>query len=157
VAEDAWPLFFSRLQDAEADLARAIELDPEDPTPWEFLLRSGRGLQIETDELVERFQAARARHPEDYRAHQMLLLALCQKWGHSHEMMFDFARQVAEAVSEGSGVHALVPQAHVERWLYFSMEEPPDHDGNAATCHSARCSRRSPTPGGAVPGRPRSG
>jgi hypothetical protein len=36
----------------------------------------------------------------------------------SHEEMFDFARQVSASVPEGSGLHALIPIAHHERWIY---------------------------------------
>jgi hypothetical protein len=40
--------------------------------------------------------------------------------------MFAFAREAADASPDGSPVHAAIPLAHLERWLYFPMENPPD-------------------------------
>lgn len=130
VGEDAARLFFDRLQLAETDLWQATELDPLDAAPWAFLVISARGLQHERAEEERRFEEAQKRNPESHVAHSMMLVALCEKWGGSHAAMFAFAREASAKAPEGSGLHALVAQAHVERWLYFLMEE--DRDGAAA-------------------------
>lgn len=53
-----------------------------------------------------------------WNAHSATLGYLCKKWFGSHEEMFDFARSVSAQVPEGSGLHALIPEAHHERWLF---------------------------------------
>ena len=41
-------------------------------------------------------------------------------------MMFAFARETAESALAGSPLHATLAMAHVERWLFFSMEGEDD-------------------------------
>ena len=122
VGQDAFKVFFQRLQAAEADLWQAVEMDPQDAAPWAFLTITGRGLQVTKEEIRDRFAEAHRRDPESHLAHAMTLVALCEKWSGSHAQMFGFASQASQGAPAGSGLHSLVAQAHVERWLYFSME-----------------------------------
>ena len=43
-----------------------------------------------------------------------------KKWGGSHELMFDVARQIHRDAPEGNGCHTLIAEAHIERWLYMA-------------------------------------
>lgn len=125
VPEEAWPVFHQRLREAEADLQEAGRLDEADATPWGYLLLTARGLDLQPGEIRERFAEARRREPQGWLAPMMAVQSLGQKWSGTHEEMFAFAREAADASPDGSPVHAVVPLAHFERWLYFSMENPP--------------------------------
>jgi hypothetical protein len=115
VEEDAWKVFFDRLEFADACLHRAAELDPDDPTPWALMIRAARGLQLEAVAVGERFAGACQRAPQHRLAHSQMLQCLCEKWGGSHERMFHFARAASADAPCGSGLHVLLPEAHIER------------------------------------------
>jgi hypothetical protein len=126
VDEESWPVFHAGLREAEQDLREAIRLAPDDATPWGYLLLTGRGLEKTVSELRALFEEARRRDPQGWLAPYMALDAVSEKWSGTHEEMFAFVREVTSAEREGSPLHALVPLAHVERWLSFSTEDPPD-------------------------------
>ncbi len=117
VTEDGARLFGERLQMALADLRRAAELDPADPTPWAQLVIVCRGLGGEKRDAQEIFGEAVRRDPGHRPAHAQTLTYLCAKWYGSHAEMFDFARGVAHVAPHGSPLYALLPTAHVERAL----------------------------------------
>ena len=125
VAEDAWEVFFDRLQAAERDLLAAARRDPADPTPWTNLLISGRGLQISLEETTQRFEKAIERERWLPYAHDQMLQKVCAKWSGSSEMMFLFARDTSAEAPEGASVHKIVPLAHLEEWLERSG--PPEY------------------------------
>jgi hypothetical protein len=62
VKEDSWPLFHERLVAADRDLARAAELDPEDPLPHALGLWVVYGLSLGQAELLRRFGEVDRRH-----------------------------------------------------------------------------------------------
>jgi hypothetical protein len=123
VPEDAWPVFHGRLEEAEGFFHEAARLDDADPAPWGYLTLSARGLDLEPPEIRGRFEEARRRDPDNWTAAMFTLQSLAEKWSGTHEDMFAFAREVAGAAGDGSPLHALVPLAHHERWLYFSHFE----------------------------------
>jgi hypothetical protein len=131
VEEDAWPVFHERLREAEADLLEASRRDESDATPWAYLLASGAALDMGVPELLERFDQARKRDPEGWLAPWQALNALSEKWSGSHDVMFALAREASANGSDASQLHALVAEAHLHRWQYFSMENPPDPKGQA--------------------------
>jgi hypothetical protein len=127
VQEKMWPVFFSRLEKAEEDFVAAAEINPRDATPWAEMLISARGLQLEAPEPQERFEEVIERAPDHWEAHVNMMTALCKKWGGSREEMFEFARSRSKNAPKGSPLHALVPLAHVEDWLYpEAFENNPD-------------------------------
>lgn len=125
VTDEMRQRFLSLLQLAEQSLQKAAELDPTDPTPWAFLVATSRGLGQGIEEAQQRFQEAVRRDPTHYSAHRQMLTSLCEKWGGSHEMMFDFARGAANRAAEGHDLATLIINAHIERWLYFDFDEDP--------------------------------
>jgi hypothetical protein len=120
VKDDAWKVFWQRLHEAEQDLHNAAELDPRDPVPWSYLLMSGRGLETGIPDLGERLKEVLSRRPWHHVALSQTLQGYAKKWGGSHELMFDLARQVAAGAPEGSSAHTVVAEAHIERWLYMT-------------------------------------
>jgi hypothetical protein len=121
--QEAFQVFWQRLELAEASLGEAAARAPEDPTPWVYLLTSCFGLQLGLEELRGRFQQAVARHPWHRAAHLQMLNGLCAKWGGSHELMFNFARDAGAQAPPGGPLPVLVAAAHVERWLAMEGEE----------------------------------
>jgi tetratricopeptide (TPR) repeat protein len=122
VSPQGFELFFERLAQAEAELYRAAELDPDDPTPWAALVMVGVGAQVGREQLWERFEQAIRRYPHHWRAHVNMLQGLCDKWGGSHEQMFDFVRSVSGRLPEGHPLHVLIPMAHYERMRRYERE-----------------------------------
>lgn len=116
VPREQFKTFHALLRDAEPHLYAAAELDPAWSGPWVGLLASGRGLQVDLELIRRRFDAATAREPEDRIAHGQMLLALCEKWFGSHELMHEFAGQALR----GPHREALAPltaRAHLEHAL----------------------------------------
>lgn len=122
VADGAWPVFAERLRGAESDLQKAAGLDVKDPGPWSWLVTTARALQQGEALERERFEEARRRDTGNLAAHRHFLTALCWKWGGSHEAMFGFAREASAQAPDGSRLHTLVAEAHLERWLAYGME-----------------------------------
>lgn len=131
VAENAWPIFYERLKQAWSDLHQAVELNPADPTPFGHLIPCAMGLQLEKEVVFSCLQNTMDRSAMSWKAHSATLWYLCKKWFGSHEEMFDFARTVSANVPDGSGLHALIPVAHQERWLYAAaFDQDEDLAGN---------------------------
>jgi hypothetical protein len=119
VTEEAWAVFHGRLAEAEEFLQEAARRDPSDAAPWAYLALSARGLGLEPPEIRRRYDEARRRDPQGWSAARFALESLAEKWSGTHEEMFAFAREAAAAGGDGSGLHALVPLAHHERWLFL--------------------------------------
>ena len=120
VPEEAWAVFHGRLAEAEEFLQEAARRDATDAAPWAYLALSARGLGLEPPEIRRRYDEARRRDADGWSAARFALESLAEKWSGTHDEMFAFAREAAAAGGDGSGLHALVPAAHYERWLYFS-------------------------------------
>lgn len=120
VQDQSWQIFWQRLEQAERDLQKAAELDPTDPVPWAHLVISARGLERGIPEIGERLKQAHARRPWHHLAFTQAMQGFAKKWGGSHELMFDLARQVRDGAPDGASAHTVVAEAHVERWLYMA-------------------------------------
>lgn len=118
VKQDAWPLFRERLQYALSDLDRAADMQPNDPLPYARMIPCGMGLSYDYDTVFGYLERVRESCPDLWSAHTSMLLFLCEKWGGSHEQMFNFARWVGSNAARGSGIHGLICDAHCERWKY---------------------------------------
>ena len=118
VPEEAWPIFFERLKQAWADLNHAVELNAQDHTAFVHLIRCAMGLQLEKEVAYGCLNQTIERSVFSWSAHAAVLWFICKKWYGSHEEMFEFVRTVSAAAPEGHGLHALIPIAHHERWLY---------------------------------------
>ncbi|MFC6878649.1 MULTISPECIES: hypothetical protein [Actinomadura] len=118
--DDAMVVFQHRLVTAEDDLLRAASRDPNDPTPWACLLTSGRGLGVGVPELERRFTEVTVRHRWHVGAHGGMLMGTSRKWGGTHDLMFDFAREAASLAPAGSPIAGLLAAAHLEPYLFES-------------------------------------
>jgi hypothetical protein len=126
--EDQQRVFDSRLQVAEKDLMKAIEMDASDANPWAMLIWTGIGLRVPLDTIQERLGAVMERNPDHRAAYAAALQSLTVKRGGSktHDLMFAFARKVLTDAPEGSGLHSLICEAHCER--YATIESPEEQD-----------------------------
>ncbi len=122
ITENDKSIFRERLQKAEQDLQMAAWIDPSDPTPWAYLIKTGLGLYVGAKEIENRFREACQRDPEHHFAHAFMLQAISEKWGGLHVIMFDFARSIVSNAKEGSSLHSLIADAHIERWLFHLAE-----------------------------------
>ncbi|MEX1094619.1 MAG: hypothetical protein WED34_01150 [Planctomycetales bacterium] len=130
VEEDGWPLFFERLQRAWSDFDTAAELAPNDPLPHAEQIGCAIGLQMGDEAASACFEEVTRRDQECWAAHSRMLAQKCKKWGGSHDEMFEFARSTSAASPDGSGLHALIAEAHFERWLYrFAFEGDKESSG----------------------------
>lgn len=127
VEDEGARLFFERLRGAEADLRRAAELDPADPTPWSLLLRCCRGLEQGQKQAEQLYTELLARDPLHRSGHSQMLQTVAPKWGGSRERMWAVARSASQRAPEGHGLHALLVEAHLEASFeeegYFSRAE----------------------------------
>jgi hypothetical protein len=114
VKQDAWPMFQTRLVQADKDLAKAAALDETDPTPVARSIWIAMGLSLGQAEVRRRFAATEQREHLNQGACHAMVQATAEKWGGSHEAMFEFARWVSREAAEGSPVHKFVALAHLE-------------------------------------------
>jgi hypothetical protein len=114
VDSGAWQPFFDHLDHAEAVLYRAANLDDglAEPYAWRILAKVGQGAP--TEEIDALFEAALERDPWHCPSYNNYFLATTEKWGGSHQAMFEFSRNCFERSPRGSKIHALVAQAYNE-------------------------------------------
>lgn len=79
VNSESWPLFFSRLDAADADLAVAADLIPDDPGSWVLMITTARGRQLGIPEIRQRFAEVERRRPYHAQACQQVLQAVAAK------------------------------------------------------------------------------
>ncbi len=108
--------FFKRLEQAEEDLRKAAELAPKNPEPHAWLIASGGALGCSQTELKQRFKSLTRRDTDHFQGHSNLLIALYRRPEGSDNELFSFARRLSDQAAPGSLIHALIAQAHVERW-----------------------------------------
>lgn len=125
VSAEGRRLFLERLAQAETALQRAAELDPEDPTPFSFLITVTMGLQHPLDVTAAYFHEAVRRDRFHLPTHFALLYRLTEKWGGSHEAMFEYARSTVAELPDGHPLHLLLVEAHVMRFEYFAFDGDP--------------------------------
>lgn len=124
VKGDAWPLFHTRLVEADRDLARAAALDERDPTSWAQSMIVARGLSLGPTEQRRRFNEASQRDPLNTPACVNMIQGIARKWSGSNEAMLEFARWASGEAPDGSRVHKVVALAHIEMWLDTTQGPP---------------------------------
>jgi hypothetical protein len=98
---------------ALTDRAMALAL-PGDPVPWARKLGTMFGDRDSRDRFDEIYAEGRRRDPHNFPLHVAAISLLCQKWGGSHERMFEAARDAATAAPPGSASVLLPLFAHIE-------------------------------------------
>lgn len=122
-AKERFALFFERLRLAEVCLYDVVIRTPDEAAAWAFLVRTARGLELPLEDGEFRFAQAIERHPTSLKAHAEWLQTLCAKWSGSHEWMHQFARDGAARGGDGSMLHTLVAQAHLEVMVDLKGDE----------------------------------
>jgi hypothetical protein len=97
-------------------------MDDEDPTPHARSIQAALGLDLGQTEKHKRFGEAARRFRWHRSAHTIMIQATAAKWSGSNQEMFEFARGSSAEAPEGSGVHVVVPLAHLEKWLNLPRE-----------------------------------
>lgn len=116
VSPRARALYEERLRSAEADLLRAAQGDPRDPTPYARLITIARATHPAPETVWSFLSQALARQPDHFGAHKAMLSFLSRRWGGSAEAMLRFARERAAAAPPGSDLPMLVLEAHLDVW-----------------------------------------
>lgn len=106
--------FREHLEEADEALIAALQIYPQHPGAATSRLRTARGLGAEGGEWWARFHLATSVQPTLFKAHDLMLMALCAKWYGSDEDMFGFGHMVAQEAPPGDPVVAMLPMAHGE-------------------------------------------
>ena len=114
VTDEARQGFLSGLEQAEATLHEAADMDPRLAEPWVGMMGTARGLELPKKELEGRFVQVHAREPFRPDACHHMLQSLCTKWLGSHQEMFEFAEWIHHEAPSDSPCAGIVPMAHLE-------------------------------------------
>ncbi|MGN6186364.1 MAG: DUF4034 domain-containing protein [Thermoanaerobaculia bacterium] len=136
---DRWNPFHELVQTGADELFKAIDLAPHDPLPWKHLQAPMKALGAPLDDRLAAFEESKRRAPAYHGCYTVIVDSMTEKWGGSHELMFDLAREAAANAPAQSAVAGALPYAHVERWLYISNWE---NDPKAAVAYFKRPSVR---------------
>ncbi|MBB0245788.1 hypothetical protein FNQ90_17165 [Streptomyces alkaliphilus] len=106
------------LNRSRADIARAAELNPADPTPHITEIWTALGLGYDHERMERLWAEITARAPHHYEAHFSALQYWCAKWRGSHQKAMEFAGRAAASAPLGSLLTAMPLIAHYERALH---------------------------------------
>ena len=120
VAKEKASLFKERLKQAQVDLEKAYQLNPEDPNAAAQLINVAMGLGLDYDYMETQFQRAIRADPNNFKAHRAKLLYLMPKWHGSAEKVSAFVKEVKSKAPEGSRLRLISALAYYE--LYYGKE-----------------------------------
>ena len=106
--------YIAALDEAEATLRAAADLDPSRSEPWVGLMATAMGLRLPRADVQERFVQVHAREPFRPDACQQMLKRMCARSGGGHDEMFEFARWLQQESPTDSPCQALLALAHIE-------------------------------------------
>jgi hypothetical protein len=106
--------FHRTLARAREEIARAVELNPADPTPLVSEISVALGLGYPNSEMNKLWEQIVLRAPHHYDAHYWALQYWCAKWRGSKELAMDFAERAARSAPLGSLLTVLPLVAHFE-------------------------------------------
>ncbi|MFE0674147.1 hypothetical protein [Streptomyces sp. NPDC058867] len=106
--------FHRVLRRAREEIARAAELNPDDPTPFVTELAVAFGLGYPHSEMDRLWAEVTARAPYHYEGHWRALQYWCKKWRGSEELATEFAERAAAKAPSGSLLTVLPLLAHFE-------------------------------------------
>jgi Domain of unknown function (DUF4034) len=117
VSSEQFNQFFARLDLAWKSFSAALELAPDEGSTYAMMIDAAKGLQLGIGPGMDLYREAQSRRPWQQLAHLSMIQLLAPKWSHTTESMFQFARDASATAPEGSGIHCVIPEAHVEAWL----------------------------------------
>ncbi|MBL1081277.1 hypothetical protein JK359_04680 [Streptomyces actinomycinicus] len=106
--------FHRTLASARDEIARAAELNPDDPTPYIAEIWVALGLGYPNAEMDKLWSEITTRAPHHYEAHFSALQYWCAKWRGSERLAFEFAERAAADAPLGSLLTAMPLIAHFE-------------------------------------------
>ena len=107
----------SYTQQARTTLRRAAALDQDDVAPWAALMQVAIGAPTHRSEAAEVYEEVVKRIPDLVNATLRRMQAATAKWYGSNEEMFAFARAKSQNLPDGHPLLALIPSAHIEKYL----------------------------------------
>lgn len=122
-SDEAMANFATILRRAQQWCVRAIELNPDDPTPWVARLWLVIGGQESPDSFRSYWKETCARDPYNRAGYIAALQFSSEKWYGSHEQMYEFAETAASEAPKGSPLVVVPLQAHCE----YMLREHGDH------------------------------
>lgn len=99
--------FHATLARAPQENARAVELNPDDPTPYVAEIWTALGLGYTHEDMRRLWKEITVRDPHHYGAHYAALQFWCRKWHGSEELAMSFAREAAASAPPGSLLTAM--------------------------------------------------
>ena len=108
---------------AIAALRHAIQLDPADPVPYVFAMRSFQMFADLHKHLHQAYQQAAHLAPDFVQAHLAMVNALAEKWGGSHAQSLQVARSAVSHAQPGSDAPACLFLAHILVWQHIILFE----------------------------------
>jgi len=129
VAPEAMSRFERHMRATTADLERAAELDPGDPTPHYVLMSTAPGIHADRDAareaVVRHHREVVARAADHHAAHRRLVFLMSERWYGSHRESVELAKQLSATAPEGSELPLLVLSAHeyARSYLHFFTED----------------------------------
>ncbi|MPY55280.1 hypothetical protein [Streptomyces acidicola] len=116
--------FHRTLQGSREEIARAAELNPDDPTPYITEIWVALGLGYPHSQMDKLWTEITARAPHHYEAHFSALQYWCKKWRGSERLAVEFAERAAAAAPLGGLLTVLPLIAH------FEHDESDDTSGD---------------------------
>lgn len=108
--------FREGLDEAELWLRNAASLNPDDATPWVWLLYIARGQEVGLEETLLRREELARRAPTHFVGHFRAIGSMSPAWGYHYSHMYQQLGNWTADMPAGSLMHALVFVAHAERW-----------------------------------------
>ncbi|MFD0638605.1 hypothetical protein ACFQ9X_50660 [Catenulispora yoronensis] len=109
--------FFKLARESDEAALRAIELAPEDPTPWVFRMSAALGRQIPNHEFTVLWDEAFARAPMHRRAHSYAHTYWLAKWFGSEEWSSQFVEDAVARAPRTALAFELKIHRLQEAWL----------------------------------------
>ena len=123
VSDEKWADFFKKLEKTKDILNRCAEANPNDPTPWAYLIMVSTWHSDDLDTRYHYFEQAIARDKNNWPAHLHMIIALSEKWGGDNEEMVLFAQEIVTTADEGSDLPVILIKAYIEYWKYLYLFE----------------------------------
>ncbi|MEZ0115244.1 hypothetical protein ABH920_009279 [Catenulispora sp. EB89] len=122
--------FFKLARQSDEEALRAIDLSPEDPTPWVFRMQAALGRQIPNDEFTVLWNEAFARAPMHRRAHSYAHTYWLAKWFGSEEWSAQFVEDAVARAPRTALAFELKIHRLQEAWL--TVRDATPSPGSAA-------------------------
>jgi hypothetical protein len=128
VPTDSHARFARHMQATIADLQRAAQLEPEDPTPHYIMMATAPGLHDgdrARDAVMRHHEDVLARAPDHHAAHRRLVFLMSERWFGSHRESLDLAKRLSAKAPEGSELPMLVFSAHeyARSYIHFFTKD----------------------------------